>query len=310
MNGSARSIAVVAGTAALAIVVAWALVVLSDRGSDEGRGRPVDSSSKPTRVVSLSPGVTEVIEEIGRRELLVGVSDFCAPVPGRDDLPKLGTALTPNYEAILSAAPDLILTQAAHDAPLGELQQLARVVSLPWDTSRNLVDAISRIGQLLGADEEGSELASRVESVLFGPQPEATSPAVLFVLEHSPGQLSEVWYVKDDTIHGDALRAAGARNVIPPGDPAAPRLSLERVVVLDPDAILILSTQDSVDPDFAESLLEDWRAFSTMRAVREDRLAVVTGDRLYITGPRVLELVQAIHAALVRVALLDGAEAR
>ncbi|MCA9755273.1 MAG: ABC transporter substrate-binding protein [Candidatus Eisenbacteria bacterium] len=311
MNASPRSIVIILGAALLASLVAWGLVGL-ERGSDPAKARPDgagsssgSASSIPARVVSLSPGITEVIEEIGRSEQLVGISDFCAPVAGRTDLPRLGTALTPNYEAILSAAPDLILTQAAHDTPLDELRQLAPVVSLQWHTSRDLVESIHEVGRLLNEEPRGSELARKVESVLFGPQPDDTSPTVLFVLEHSPGQLSEAWYVKDDTIHGDALRAAGARNVIPPGETGAPRLSLERVVVLDPDAILILSTQDSADPGYAESLLQDWRALSTMRAVREEKLAVVTGDRLYVTGPRVVELVDAIRAALVRIGTLN-----
>ena len=287
---------IVLGTAA----VAWGLAGLLGKN---GAGSSGSAEDAPTRIVSLSPGITEVMEQLGRSSGLVGISDYCAPLKDGSPLPRMGTALTPNYEAILRANPDLILTQEARDTPLDELRQLAPTVSLPWQTSLDLVHGIDEIGRLIGAETEAEELAGRVESTLVDPRPRVDAPAVLFVLEHAPGQLTEAWYVKDDTIHGDALRAAGARNAIPPGDTGVPRLSLERVIAIDPEAILLLSTRDSVPDGEAEQLLDDWRRLSTLRAAREDKLALVTGDRLYVTGPRVLDLVAAIRRSLTSLGL-------
>lgn len=254
----------------------------------------------PQRIVSLSPGITEVLEMLGLSSRLVGISDYCAPPTGREPPPRLGSSLTPSYEAILTVRPDLILTQTANDAPLAELEALAPTATFDWTTSAELVRGILDIGRLTHAGETARALAARVDSTLrrTSSVQDSSRLEVLFVLEHSPGQLSEAWYIKDDTIHGDALWAAGARNAIPPGDPGVPRISLERVIAIDPEAILILSTRDSLPAGDAELLLADWRRLAPIRAVKDGRVGIVTGDRLYVTGPRVLDLVDAIRTAL------------
>lgn len=278
----------------------------SEHRADGAGATTKETPGRARRIVSLSPGMTEVLVAIGRGSQLVGVSDYCVLPPEFASLPRLGTALTPNFEGILSAAPDLILTQEARDTPVGELGALAPTLSLPWHTTTDLILGIGELGRVTEAIEAAQALATEVDRTLRSNAPPANAPKVLFVLEHSAGQLTEAWYVKDDTIHGDALRAAGFQNVIPAGEAGVPRISLERVVALDPDAIFVLSTRESLPAAEEAQLLEDWHQLTTLRAVRNGMVAVVTGDRLYVTGPRVLALVAAIRKASRQVDLGGG----
>ncbi len=61
------------------------------------------------KAVSLSPAVTEIICEVGFRDKLVGVSDYC-DFPEKLDLPKLGSTENPDLDAIIKLKPDAVFT--------------------------------------------------------------------------------------------------------------------------------------------------------------------------------------------------------
>jgi iron complex transport system substrate-binding protein len=89
--------------------------------------------SRPSRVVSLSPALTEKLYDIGLEEALVGVSDYCDYPDETAGLPKCGTALLPNLERIAELTPHVILAQTElAEEDLIALQQMdADVVIIP-----------------------------------------------------------------------------------------------------------------------------------------------------------------------------------
>ncbi|HEY6079849.1 MAG TPA: helical backbone metal receptor, partial [Polyangiaceae bacterium] len=101
----------------------------------------------PPRVVSLSPALTETTLALGAGEQLVGISDFCELPPGKT-LPRLGSALTPNHEAIAALEPSLILCDASVGSKGHSLAALAPCEILPWLTLAEVVQSTRRLGQL------------------------------------------------------------------------------------------------------------------------------------------------------------------
>ncbi len=61
------------------------------------------------RAVSLSPAVTEIICELGFRDSLVGISDYC-DFPEELSAPKVGSTENPDIDAIVELAPDAVFT--------------------------------------------------------------------------------------------------------------------------------------------------------------------------------------------------------
>lgn len=103
-----------------------------------------DLSSRPGKLVSLSPAITEKLEDLGQADRLYGISKFC-PVPAKAPSPlRCGTAQLPELEVIAEIAPHLLLTETAlSEADLVALQQMnVEVALLP--PSKN----ISTLGQL------------------------------------------------------------------------------------------------------------------------------------------------------------------
>ena len=119
---------------------------------------------------------------------------------------------------------------------------------------------------------------------------------MLCVLGYEPGKLDEIWFVRSNSLHGAALRAAGGRNAVSEAVLGNPRLSIERVLELDPDVILILvAPHEQRSP---AAFVEDFRRFSSLGAVRSGRVRAVAAPEAFANGPRILTLVDRLHTEL------------
>ena len=63
----------------------------------------------PDKIVSLSPAVTEIICELGFKDKLVGISDYC-DFPSGLNAVKVGSTENPNIDAIVKLKPDIVFT--------------------------------------------------------------------------------------------------------------------------------------------------------------------------------------------------------
>lgn len=66
----------------------------------------------PEKIVSLSPAATEIICEIGFKDKLVGISDYC-DFPGGLSAERVGSTENPNIDAIVKLQPDAVFTLSA-----------------------------------------------------------------------------------------------------------------------------------------------------------------------------------------------------
>jgi ABC-type Fe3+-hydroxamate transport system substrate-binding protein len=214
-------------------------------------------------------------------------------------LPRLGTSLTPNYEAIARLSPDLVVSEANAAARRKELEALAPTLLLPWLSLGEVTASLIELGRRVGKPERAAELSARLEKRLGVPEPEA-GPSVLCVLGYEPGKLDEIWFVRPNSLHGAALRAAGGRNAVREAVLGNPRLSLERVLELDPDVILILvGPHQTRNP---AAFVEDFRRFASLRAVKSQRVRAIVAPEAFANGPRILELADRLEKELREVA--------
>src|SRR6266446_6208985 len=75
-----------------------------------GCGAPrIAAATGTRRIVSLAPSVTETLFAVGAGADVVGVSQYCDYPPQVRDLPRVGSFLTPNLEAIIALRPTLVV---------------------------------------------------------------------------------------------------------------------------------------------------------------------------------------------------------
>lgn len=276
------------------LLTAIVLVALLVRGP----ARAPAVAEGPPRLVSLAPQITETIAELGAQDQLVGRSDWCSLPVSVTALPAMGSALTPNLEAIAAARPTLVLVERAPSISTADLQGLAPVEALPWLSLPDVLASVRRLGVLLERPEQAEQLARSLGESLSETPPAEGAPRVLLALAGEGLGRGEVWYIKRNSLHGAALHAAGARNAVDEPVAGAPVLSVEALLALDPDAIVLLAAQ-RLDPSEREAALEPWKALQPLTAVQRGKVAVLGGPELLSTGPSMLDFVHELQHALV-----------
>ena len=252
------------------------------------------SAKKPAqpgamRLVSLSPAITETLLAIGGAEQLVAVSNFCS-LPADLKLPRVGTSLTPSYEAIAAARPSLILCDDSAGAKQRELLAISKCEILPWLTLDDVVGSIRRLGKLTLQGLSADALAQHVNMRLSRP-PMLGAPRVLLLLGYDPDRPAELWFIKRNSLHGAALTAAGASNAVAHDVAGLPRISVEELIAVDPDQVFIIPPPGAT-LEHKRKMLSAFSALAPLRAVKDNRIGIVNGTQS--VGPSIIELCDAL----------------
>ncbi len=251
------------------------------------------------RVVSLAPAVTETLLALDATEHLVGVSQYCrGPL---EALPRVGTAITPQLEAIARLRPTLIVSSLVAGGQLQPLSRLAPTRELPWLHLHEVVASIRELGALVGREQEGGELADRVAQTLSASPPE-DAPRVLLVMSYGDTGSNEVWFIRRNSLHGALLHAAGGRNAVAADVAGQPRMSVEELLRTDPEQIVLVVDSEQVSEAEARRRLRGLLALEPLGAVRDGKIGLLRAPNPLSVGPNILDLVEPLRQELERLA--------
>jgi iron complex transport system substrate-binding protein len=271
----------------------------------DDRGVPVRLTSRPHRVVSLAPNLTEIVFLLGQEGTLVGVTRYANYPPRASSLPRIGGVVDPDVERIVAAGPDLVLCTT--DGNPKERVRVLEEMGIPcFAVGPQDLDAvfetIERIGMLLGVPERaGKETAAlrlRASRASRGhactlPGAETTGekrvpkPRVLFALSTSPVIAAGV-----GTFLDELLRVAGGENAASSFAGRYPRLSVENLLAASPDMIF-LAAMDGV-----ESFPNEVTRWKEVPAFRDGEVITLDGDLVTRPGPRMVAALEEISGAL------------
>ncbi len=256
---------------------------------------PAPSQATPLRIVSLAPSITETLFALGAGPQVVGISTYCHFPPEVEGLPRAGTAITPTYEAIARLEPTLIVASEVGGEQLAPLSRIAKTETLPWLGLDEVVTSTARLGELVGRAKEGHELSNELRTRL-SVRPPPNAPRVLLTMSYGDTGGADIWFIRDNSLHGAALRAAGGFNAVASEVRGQPRMSVEELVRLDPDQIIVL-----VDTELgAAGDAEPFRRITPLRAVQQGRVGVVRVKGALDGGPRILNLISPLGEEIRR----------
>lgn len=258
-------------------------------------GRSVTVPARPERIVSLMPSLTEVVFDLRRGELLVGVTQFATEPPAAAALPRVGSYLHLDIERIAALRPDLCL--AARDGNPAHMIRRIEGLGFPvfaFDprTLPEIIESVRLLGELLHARERAAEIVREMEEKMAAVEEQVSAsadrPTVFFQIDAAP-----IISGGSGTFIDTLITAAGGRNLA--GDTAGyPRYSWEDVLTMGPEVVIIASMAGG---HTEEELMRQWVRWPQIPAVQNGRVHVVDADIFDRPIPRLAD-------GLVRLAAL------
>jgi len=269
-------------------------------------GRIVSIEKMPEKIISLAPGNTEILYALGLEDRLVGVTEYCDYPEAAKQKPQIGGFSTVDIERIVEIQADLILAANIHKGEvIPQLERLGfTVLALDPKTLDEVLEAINLIGRFTGKTEEAARLTTEMDSRIkaitdkTAALPEAQRPTVFYILWHDP-----LMTVGRETRIHELIAKAGGKNIA--GDLADeyPKLSLEAVIMANPQVIIAGSghgTSQDVPLQFA---LTEPR-LAGVAARQNGRIYEIDSDLTSRPGPRIVDglekLAEFIHPELFK----------
>jgi iron complex transport system substrate-binding protein len=288
----------------IAAFLAGALLVGGCGGAVDQERHAADGAAAPHRIVSLAPSLTETLFALGLGARVVGVTRYCAHPTEARALPKVGGHLDPNFEAIVSLEPDLVVViPSSHEHRLRMESLGIRVLEVDQHDVEAVLESVSVVAEACGVSERGATLRkeldrrlAQIKAAVAG----APRPRAVVVVGHQVGGgvVRSVWAAGRDTFYDGVVQIAGGVNAIEDGLARYPELSREGLASLDADVVLdVIAGLEArnLDPD---ELRAGWMQLTELRAVREQRVNVLAGDQMVVPGPRLPGVVEAVARAL------------
>jgi iron complex transport system substrate-binding protein len=257
----------------------------------------------PTRIVSTAPSSTEALFALGLGKNVVGVSIYCEYPPQVKALPKVGTYVKPDEEAIARLRPDLVALQRHEGSIAGRLQALGiRYVELPYGTLADVYTGIDLLARAAGVPQRGEALNAQIRGRLAAIQARSAGrPGVraMVIADRRAGTLADMVAVGPGNYVNELMRIAGAENVLDqPQLPMYPHISLETVLRANPEVIVDLTDSHDVDAAHAMVRAQDrvlWEAHRELAAVKAGRLYLGASVVLLVPGPRTPEAAEMFY---------------
>jgi iron complex transport system substrate-binding protein len=263
-------------------------------------------TSVPQRVVSLAPSNTQIMFAIGAGSKVVGVTDydnypynFSAWIAA-GNMTSIGGFSTPNMEAIASLHPDLILATSINDPDVVTMRGLGYQVLVinPNDVRGDLQD-IALVGRAVGADNAAATLVNSINAQINA----VTSKIADANFTSQPLVYYEIWWNPEMSAGGtswvnDIISKAGGVNIFANETNQWPTISSESVVQMNPDVILLPTGMGSGTFYGSLSDVASRPGWSSINAVKNNRIVVIDGDLFAESGPRVADQISAVAQAI------------
>lgn len=257
-------------------------------------GNEVTIDSEPLRIISLAPSHTEALYALGLGDRVVGVTEYCNYPPEAVDKPKVGEFSTVDLEQIVGLESDLVLATSIHAAEIAPALQDRGIVVFVADpqTVSGVMETILIIGQITGQEETADLLVTQMQKRIDAVQEsieDAPRPKVFWELG------PELFTAGPGSFINDLIVLAGGENVAGDADTQWPQLSVEAIILKDPDVIIL------ADHNYGQTveMVKERPGWEEINAVSENRIIELTDDDITSRpGPRVVEGLEFVARAL------------
>jgi iron complex transport system substrate-binding protein len=257
---------------------AFPLTVVDDEGTS------VEISGRPERIVSLTPGTTEILFAIGAGERVVATTDADDYPPKAVPLPNVASFGTVDLERLVGLEPDVVFAGGnAYTPPdaIGRLRDLSIPVVVIYASTVAAVAAdVELVGAVVGESAEAAKVAETMRAEIAAiseATADAPRPRVFYEIDASAGLFGPA----DDSFLAQMIELAGGEPITT-GSSTSFEMDLERLVAMDPEVIVLGDIAFGATPEQVAAR----PAWDGMTAVREGAIRGVDDKLVTRPGPR------------------------
>lgn len=237
------------------------------------------------RIVTLSPGATELMFAAGAGSNIVAVVDYSDYPPAALKLPSIGNYTRIDMEALLALKPDLVITWVTGNPPAQI--ELMKELGIPLfaiepRTFEGVSSVLERLSTLADTKQEGFAEAERFRKGIAAVSEEyrdAEPISVFYQVWEQP-----LMTINNEHLIGKVLQLCGGVNVFGDMPSLVPRISAEVVLKANPQVILTGSAEGVSDDQ-----LDRWKGYSELSAVARDNFIFIPASPISRPTPRLLE---------------------
>ncbi len=251
----------------------------------------------PQRIVSLSATHTEILYALDAGDRVVATDAFSDYPPQAAATEKID-AFQLNVEAVAGLDPDLVILAFDPGEAVAAFQALG-IPTLLFDAAADLEDAyrqVQTVGAATGHHQEAQTLVATMRQSI---DDVVSAAAVRDVSPTYYHELDPTFYsVTSETFVGGLYALFGLVSIADAADQEGsgyPQLSAEYILESDPDFVFLADTKCCAEDAATVGGRPGW---DELTAVREGRVIQLDDDVASRWGPRLVELVEAIAAAL------------
>ena len=263
----------------------------------DDEGTTVTLATRPERIVSLTPAVTETLFALGAGDRLVANTDFDDYPAEVTKLPHVASYTGVDVEKVVGMKPDLVIAGGNGFNPPDDIAKL-RSVGIPVVVVyADSVDGILRdVGLVGNATGEGAAAAAltawmreRIAAISAAATAASTRPRVFYELDAT----KEIYGPAPKSFIAAMIGLAGGQ-AITTDDPAVFSIPLEKLVAADPQVIVLGDAAYGTTPE-AVAQRPGW---GSMTAVKDGAIRAVDDTIVTRPGPRIVDGLRALALAI------------
>ena len=257
------------------------------------QNRPITLPTRPERIVSIGPSITEFLFALGAGPRVVGADDFSDEPAAAKQIEKVG-GIKVNFEKVVSLKPDLVLSVKFSDGTIEKLTGAGLIVLVvDPQTTGDVARTAILLGRAVGSDGDAMarDIQKRVDAVRTKTS-SAAKPRVYHEIDASDP--TKIFTVGPGSYIHDLIEIAGGQNIAARATSAYPQLSAEEILRGDPEIIVLAAADYSAKPEQVAARA----GWSVLSAVKNKRIVTIAPNLINRPGPRVGEAAEA-YAKLV-----------
>ncbi len=238
-------------------------------------------------VISLSPGLTELIYSAGGAQYLKGVVSYSDFPEQAKEIPQVGSYNALDLEKIIALQPDLVVAWKSGN-PTHQVEQLIKLgLTVYISEPNNFMDiprTINTLGKLMGTETISEQNSihfinefKRLETI-YQNKIKSKNKRTFIQIWNKP-----VMSVNKDHLISKVITFCGGENIFAQAKGLTSAPSIESILVNNPDLIIATGMADT-----SKKWLSRWQQWPSLNAVKNKHLYAVNPDHLVRHTPRIL----------------------